>query len=305
MVEVQTGLRADGGLEQGTDLPDLHLQLPKKLDRPALGADHVPEDCPFGSSGDQRLRYVLDIDQRAASAATILLDGNEGHYPVRAHELAGTQRNQTIRHDLHVNNSNRAPTSQNRYIWRVPLVGRTKRLEGAYVELRRHARENYSLYAAWYGDSEVWHLTSWTSTPLNRSAVERMFDEREKSATDDSFAIYISGDRDPIGVISLMNVSETNASADLSVILGPSEKRNQGYGADAIRTLLDYAFGELELHRVGLSVFEFNEAAIATYEKLSFRKEGRYREAVKRDGVYYDAILMSILEPEWRESSSS
>ena len=77
----------------------------------------------------------------------------------------------------------------------------------------------------------------------------------------------------PIGVISLMNVSEANASADLSVILGPSEERDQGYGADAISTLLDYAFGELELHRVGLSVFVFNEPAIATYEKLGFRKE--------------------------------
>lgn len=189
---------------------------------------------------------------------------------------------------------------QNRYIWPVPVVGRTKRLEGACVELRRHARENYSLYAAWYGDPEVWHLTSWTPAPLSRSAVERMFDEREKSATDDSFAIHARGERDPIGVISLMNVSEANASADLSVILGPSEERNQGYGADAICTLLDYAFGELNLHRIGLSVFEFNEAAIATYEKLGFRKEGRYREAVKRNGAFHDAILMSILKPEWR-----
>ena len=49
----------------------------------------------------------------------------------------------------------------------------------------------------------------------------------------------------------------------------------------AISTLLDYAFGELELHRVGLSVFVFNEPAIATYEKLGFRKEGRYRRSGK------------------------
>ena len=181
----------------------------------------------------------------------------------------------------------------------MPLLGRTKRLEGESVELRRNVSENYSLYARWYGDPEIWHLTSWTSAPLSRSAVERLFDEREKSITDESFAIHARGMREPIGVISLMNVSEANASADLSVILGPSEERDQGYGADAIRTLLDYAFGELGLHRVGLSVFEFNEPAIATYEKLGFRKEGRYREAVKRDGTFRDAILMSLLRQEW------
>lgn len=180
------------------------------------------------------------------------------------------------------------------------MLGKTKRLKGENVELRRHVRENYSLYARWYGDSEIWHLTSWTSSPISRSAVERLFEEREKSITDDSFAIHARGLREPIGVISLMNVSEANASADLSVILGPSEERDQGYGADAISTILDYGFGELELHRVGLSVFVFNEPAIATYEKLGFRKEGRYREAVKRNENFHDAILMSILSHEWR-----
>lgn len=179
------------------------------------------------------------------------------------------------------------------------LTGRTKKLKGALVELRRHDRRYYPLYAEWYGDPEIWHLTSWTSTPLGRSAVERLFDQREASPADDSFAIHVIGDRAPIGVISLMNISETHDSADLSVILGHSEDRDRGYGADAISALLDYAFGELGLHRIGLSVFEFNEAAIATYEKLGFQTEGRLRQTIRRDDAFYDAILMSVLRPEW------
>lgn len=159
------------------------------------------------------------------------------------------------------------------------------------------------MYASWYADPEIWHLTSWTSAPLSRSSVERLFEDREKSVTDDSFAVHARSLREPIGVISLMNISEANSSADLSVILGPSEERDQGYGADAIRTILDYGFGELKLHRVGLSVFDFNEPAIATYEKLGFRKEGRYREAVKRNGNFHDAVLMSVLRGEWNANS--
>lgn len=182
------------------------------------------------------------------------------------------------------------------------LSGRTKKLAGENIELRRHVRENYALYARWYGDPDIWYLTSWTAAPLGRSAVERLFEEREKSITDDSFAIHVRGEREPIGVISLMNLSEANASADLSVILGHPEDRDRGHGADAIATLLNYAFGELGLHRVGLSVFEFNEPAIAAYEKLGFRKEGRLRQAIKRDDAFHDAILMSVLEPEWNRS---
>ena len=137
---------------------------------------------------------------------------------------------------------------------------------------------------------------------MSPSAVERLFEDRELSSTDDSFAIHLKGEEQPIGVISLMNISEANDSAELSVIVGHPEDRNQGYGAEAISTILDYAFGDLDLNRVGLSVFEFNEDAISTYDKLGFREEGRLRQALKRDAVFHDAILMSVLESEWREA---
>ncbi len=187
----------------------------------------------------------------------------------------------------------------------VRLGERTTKLEGERIELRRHGPANYGLYARWYGDSEIWHLTSWAPSPLSRSAVEKLFEERELSPTDDSFAIHLKGEERPIGVISLMNISEANDSAELSVIVGHPEDRHQGYGAEAIDAIVRYGFEELGLHRVGLSVFEFNEGAISTYEKLGFREEGRLRQALKRDGTFHDAILMSVLGSEWRLRSRS
>lgn len=186
----------------------------------------------------------------------------------------------------------------------VGQVGRTQRLTGERVELRRHSRENYGLYARWYGDPEIWRLTSWAAAPLGPSAVERLFDEREGSPTDDSFAIHLKGESEPIGVISLMNINEAKASAELSVIVGHPEDRHRGYGAEAIDLLLGYGFEELGLVRIGLSVFEFNEEAISTYEKLGFRREGRVRQAVRREGKYHDAILMWITRPD-RESAGT
>ena len=185
------------------------------------------------------------------------------------------------------------------------LIGRTRQLDGDSVELRRHNRRYYPLYAEWYGDPEIWHLTSWTSAPLGRRAVERLFDQRDSSPTDDSFAVHVRGKSEPIGVISLMNISDTHDSADLSIILGHPGDRDQGYGADAISVLLDYAFEELGLYRVGLSVFEFNQPAVSAYEKLGFRTEGRLRQTVKRDEDFYDAILMSVLKPEWKSGAKN
>ena len=200
-------------------------------------------------------------------------------------------------------------------MWRVPsepgiflpvrLQARTKKLEGETVELRRHDRANYGLYARWYGDPEIWHLTSWAPSPLSRSAVEKLFEDRELSPADDSFAIHPRGDDEPIGVISLMNISDVNESAELSIIVGHPDDRHQGYGTEAITLLLGYAFDELGLNRVSLSAFDFNGGAIAAYEKLGFVVEGRYRQAIRRKSRFHDAILMSILEKEWHSGAPS
>ena len=169
--------------------------------------------------------------------------------------------------------------------------------------MRRHAPENYRLYGEWYGDPEIWRLTSWAAAPMGVSAVERLFEDREHSPVDDSFAIHLKDDKEPIGVVSLMNISKANASAELSIIVGHPDDRHHGYGAEAIAVLLDYAFEERGLNRVGLSVFEFNEDAIAAYRKLGFLEEGRLRKALRRDGAFHDAILMSVLKEEWASSA--
>ncbi|HIC94568.1 MAG TPA: N-acetyltransferase, partial [Anaerolineae bacterium] len=65
--------------------------------------------------------------------------------------------------------------------------------------------------------------------------------------------------------------------------------------------LLGFAFREMNLHRVYLSVHDYNERAIRCYEKCGFRHEGRLREALFRDGRYHDELMMGILREEFEE----
>ena len=51
---------------------------------------------------------------------------------------------------------------------------------------------------------------------------------------------------------------------------------------------------------MALSVFSFNERAIRAYRKVGFLVEGRSRDAIFRDGRYWDELQMSILAEEWR-----
>jgi RimJ/RimL family protein N-acetyltransferase len=65
---------------------------------------------------------------------------------------------------------------------------------------------------------------------------------------------------------------------------------------------LNFAFEELNMHRVQLTVFQYNERAVALYEKLGFQKEGVYREFLHRDGKRYDMYLYGLLRSEWESS---
>ena len=66
-----------------------------------------------------------------------------------------------------------------------------------------------------------------------------------------------------------------------------------------MKVLLRYAFEELNLHRVNLSVFEYNPRAIRSYEKAGFRHEGRQRDALHRCGKRWDMLYMGILKSDW------
>ncbi len=309
LVEVEAGFGAYGALEKRPDLPDLELKLPQEFYRAALNANHVPHDRALRPPGDERLGEVLYVHEGPPSAAAVLFYGHERDDLVGPNILTETQRNKSVLNYFHdaviLTWFPISPTQNPAYNGRMVNTGRTRELVGEGVDLRRHRRENYPLYARWYGDEEVWRLTSWAAGPMRQAAVERLFRDRELSSVDDSFAIHREGKEEPVGVIGLMNVSEANASADLSIIVGSAEDRDQGVGTEAIRLLLRYAFEELRLHRVGLSVFAFNEPAISTYEKIGFAHEGRLKEAIRREDAFYDAILMSVLADDWHKSDRS
>ena len=90
-----------------------------------------------------------------------------------------------------------------------------------------------------------------------------------------------------------------NRSGVFGIIIGEHEYWSKGYGTDATRTLLDFAFGELGLHRVELEVNDFNPRAVRAYEKAGFKRDGVLRDSLYREGKFHDVFVMSILREEW------
>jgi RimJ/RimL family protein N-acetyltransferase len=102
-----------------------------------------------------------------------------------------------------------------------------------------------------------------------------------------------------IGFVDLSGFDPPNDNAWVGIGLGERETWGQGYGTEAMELLLRYAFVQLSLHRVSLSVFAYNPRAVRSYEKVGFQLEGTLRGALNRDGRRWDMLLMGILRQEW------
>ena len=94
-------------------------------------------------------------------------------------------------------------------------------------------------------------------------------------------------------------------NAWIGIGLGEREYWGQGYGTDAMRVLLRFAFTELNLERVTLNVFAYNERAQRSYLKAGFTIEGRQRERLRRGNQRYDSISMGLLRDEWRAQTTA
>jgi RimJ/RimL family protein N-acetyltransferase len=126
----------------------------------------------------------------------------------------------------------------------------------------------------------------------------------EKSLVEDEsneimLAIHTLEDDRLIGFIGFDGISWVHGDTWIGIGLGETDCWGQGYGTDAMRVMLRYAFTELNLHRVTLNVFGYNERAIRSYEKTGFQVEGCERGALNRDGRRWDIIYMGILKADW------
>ena len=120
-----------------------------------------------------------------------------------------------------------------------------------------------------------------------------------KNVQDRSFSIIELNHNKLIGTISLENFSWIERSAVLGIFIGDKDFRNNGYGTEAIKLLLEYGFKYLNLHSIRLDLLSINERAHKCYLKCGFKDTGCSREAIYVNGKYYDKLHMDILENEF------
>ena len=157
------------------------------------------------------------------------------------------------------------------------------------MELRK-LLGNYALGPASRDDEEEWIKNTWKQRKEKKAFV---------------FGIETTSDDKFIGTLGLHSCDWTNRSAILGIAIYAPKNRGKGYGQEAINLLLDFAFKTLNLNRVELITFDFNQRAQKCFKKVGFREVGRKRKAYFVDGKYHDTLMMDILREEWLSPTKS
>jgi len=173
-------------------------------------------------------------------------------------------------------------------------------IEGKLTNLRAQEVTDLDRLHAWINDREVTRFLS-MRYQVSYAAEEVWVRDRASRAIafgDVHFAIETK-DGVHIGGIGFHQTSPEDRRARLGVMIGDKAYWSKGYGTDAMVTFLRFAFGEMNLHRVDLTVDAENERAIACYRKCGFVEEVRQRRARYGRGRYGDQLIMGILRDEF------
>ncbi|NKC60610.1 GNAT family N-acetyltransferase [Vagococcus fluvialis] len=171
--------------------------------------------------------------------------------------------------------------------------------ENERIRLRKVTIADAPIYNKWRNDTEVMYSTSPELDQFTLSETEKFIGFITESPNGKSYMIETKEDHQTVGIISLIDINHKDRSAECIIDIGEKEKWGQGIGRDAFELLLNYAFNELNFHRLSLRVFSFNRRAITLYKKLGFKEEGVMREAFYRSGQWHDIHVMGVLKREY------
>ena len=124
--------------------------------------------------------------------------------------------------------------------------------------------------------------------------------ERHRKSTEDIVWIIADSTDHCVGHIGLYKINQRNGTADIGICIGSASLWGGGLGERITRSVLHYAFQELNLRRIRAVIMEINVRSGKVLEKCGFTQEGVEREAEYREGRYINMICFGLLKHEWK-----
>ena len=181
----------------------------------------------------------------------------------------------------------------------------TQLYQGQHIRLGQIDYEkDPAIESGWTHNSKYLHsLGTEIARPLSPAQIKKRYEAIEKEMDERknlfSFTIRSQEDDHLLGFARLFWIEWTNGTGGIQIALGNSAERDQPYAREALQLVLQYAFQELNLHRLSAFAMEDDPAGLELLQSVGFIEEVRRRQAIQRSGHICDLLLMGLLREEW------
>jgi RimJ/RimL family protein N-acetyltransferase len=167
-------------------------------------------------------------------------------------------------------------------------------IAGDLVILRAFEREDADRCYRWMNDPNIVRTLKSRYPIAFQNEVEWLERAMHSSVDERHFAIERKEDRTHIGNASIHDIDWISRTASFGLFIGDPSAWNKGFGTDSILTLVRFAFDEMNLQKLRINVFEYNERAKHLLLTHGFVQEGRLRREFYREGTFHDIVILSM-----------
>lgn len=174
-------------------------------------------------------------------------------------------------------------------------------LECKHIYLKKLSKEVCDDYFMAIDNTSVeTDIFTGTTHRFVKTQIENYIANNESDQSRIDLLIYSKADDKLVGEVVINDIDAHSRIGSLRIAIFDYIDFNKGFGSEGVILALGYGFGMLNLHRVELEVFDYNERGLHVYEKIGFKKEGVKREAGYFNHKYHDIVCMSMLAKEFR-----
>ncbi len=171
---------------------------------------------------------------------------------------------------------------------------------GSLVRLRAYRKEDAPLAQEYMNDPEMkLCLSPGVPYPFTLEDEEKWVATNSAMNDTYTFAIEALDSGEYIGGCGAHEIDWKNSKATVGIMIGSKKYLSRGYGTDAMKVLINFIFNEMNINKISLNVYAFNERAVKSYKKCGFIVEGVLRQEIFKNGNYHDELRMALLRGDW------
>jgi RimJ/RimL family protein N-acetyltransferase len=178
-------------------------------------------------------------------------------------------------------------------------------IAGDHVILRAFETDDASRCYRWMNDPNIVRTLKSRYPIAFQNEIEWLERAMHPSVVERHFAIERKDERLHIGNASIHDIDWVSRVAWFGLFIGEPTAWNRGFGGDALRTLVRFAFEEMNLFKLRINIFDYNDRARHVLENIGFVQEGKLERDFYREGTYHDIVILSVFRDRFSPATEA